>query len=274
MGAMSRRPLPLALSALGWLGFLVVVAWTIAFLADVVVPRTVDGPSRTSTPVAIAVDLGLLLLFAVQHSAMARPRVKRSLRRRVPAALERTTYVLATNACLVLLLAFWQPWGGRVWHAGGATAVLLWILCGTGWVLAVASTFAVDHLELVGLRQAGWVATGDSAASGLQVRGLHAFVRHPLMTGLLLAFWATPHLGASHLFFAVCASAYIAVGIRFEERDLRRAFGPAYDDYAARVPALVPAVPTARRRSRLAASSPAVAGRPGPSASEVCPLEL
>ena len=253
MGAMSRRPVPLALSALGWLGFLLVVLWTIAFLADAFVPRTVDGPGRTSTPVAITVDLGLLLLFAVQHSAMARPQVKRWLRRRVPAVLERTTYVLATNACLLLLLAFWQPWGGPLWHAGGATAVLLWTLCATGWVLALASTFAVDHLELVGLRQAGWVAAGDPAGPGMQVRGLHAFVRHPLMTGLLLAFWATPHLGAPHLLFAVCASAYIAVGIRFEERDLRRTFGPAYDDYAARVPALVPTVPTARRRSRIAA---------------------
>ena len=120
-------------------------------------------------------------------------------------------------------------------------AALLWLACIAGWVLAVASTFAVDHLELLGLRQAGWAPGGDAdAAATLQTGGLHAVVRHPLMTGLLLAFWATPQMGAAHLFFAVAASGYIAVGVWFEERDLRRTFGPTYDAYADRVPALLP----------------------------------
>ena len=99
-----------------------------AFLADVVVPRTVDGPARTTTVRAVAVDLALLLLFAVQHSVMARRQVKSWLRRRIPAELERTTYVLATNICLALLLVLWQPWGGQVWHVEGAAAVVLWSL--------------------------------------------------------------------------------------------------------------------------------------------------
>jgi protein-S-isoprenylcysteine O-methyltransferase Ste14 len=245
---MTRRPLHLALSTVGWFGFVAVTVWTMAFLAGVVVTRTVDGPVRTSTGRAIAVDLTLLLLFAVQHSVMARHQVKSWLRRRTPAALERTTYVLATDLCLVLLLAFWQPWGGEVWHVGGAAAVGLWLLCGAGWALAIASTFAVDHLELVGLRQAGWAPQRDAdTARSLRVDGLHGVVRHPLMTGLVVAFWATPQLGASHLLFALASTGYVAVGIAFEERDLRRTFGTAYDDYAARVPALVPGL--AFRRS-------------------------
>jgi methanethiol S-methyltransferase len=245
---MSRRSVQLVLSALGWLGFLLVVVWTIAFLADVVVPRTVDGTNRTTAPVAIAVDLGLLLLFAVQHSVMARPQVKEWLRRRLPAALERASYVLATDACLVLLLVLWQPWGGRLWHTDGASAVVLWTLYAMGWVLAVAATFAVDHLELTGLRQAGWAAPRDSApTSDLNIGGLYAIVRHPLMTGMVLAFWATPDMGASHLLFALASTAYIAVGIRFEERDLRRTFGTSYDAYAAHVPALLPRLPLKRR---------------------------
>jgi methanethiol S-methyltransferase len=242
----SRHPLHLLLSALGWAGFNGVMLWTVAFLADVVVPRTVDGQHRVGWPAAVAVDLALLLLFAVQHSVMARPGVKAVLRRRVPAALERTTYVLATDLCLVLLLALWEPFGGDVWSVHGAAAVALWILCGVGWTLAIVATFAVDHLELTGLRQAGWAAARRYAPAGeLEVAGLYAVVRHPLMTGLLLAFWATPHLGASHLLFATAASAYIAVGVRFEERDLRRTFGSAYDAYAARVPALVPRIRSA-----------------------------
>lgn len=241
---MPRRLCYLFLSAGAWAGFVAVVLWTVPFLADVVVPRTVDGPPRTSAAVAVTIDLALLLLFAVQHSVMARPSVKAVLRRRIPAALERTSYVLATDVCLVLLLALWQPVSGQVWQVHGPAAVVLWSFCAAGWLLAITATFAVDHLELTGLRQAGWgPSRGAAGTTELEDGGLHAIVRHPLMTGMVLAFWATPHMGASHLLFAGAATGYIAIGIRFEERDLRRTFGAAYDAYAARVPALLPRLP-------------------------------
>lgn len=236
---MPRKPLFLLLSVLGWLGFVAIVLWTMAFLADVVVSPTVDGAHRVSTWLAVVVDLALLFFFAAQHSVMARRSVKAWLRRTIPAPLERTTYVLATDLCLILLLALWQPFGGQVWHVPGPLAVVLWSLSAAGWVLVIAATFAVDHLELTGLRQVGWVRPRP-ADDGLRIGGLHAIVRHPLMTGILLAFWVTPHMGASHLLFAVASTGYIVVGVRFEERDLRRTFGAAYDEYAARVPALVP----------------------------------
>jgi methanethiol S-methyltransferase len=254
---MSRRPAYLLLSAAGWLGFVAVTVWTMAFLADVLVPWTVDAPVRSTTTRAVAVDLALLLLFAVQHSVMARRQVKSWLRRRIPTALERTSYVLATDICLVLLLVLWQPWGEQIWYVDGVVAVILWSLFAAGWVLAITATFAIDHLELVGLRQAGWAAARNSGpTSDLYVGGLYAVVRHPLMTGLVLAFWVTPRMGASHLLFALAATGYIAVGIMFEERDLRRTFGASYDDYAARVPALLPRLPIRRTpRSDLSPAS-------------------
>src|SRR5664280_2866442 len=170
-------------------GFVAIVVWTMAFLADMVVPRTVDGPARMTTSGAVAVDAALLLLFAVQHSVMARQHLKSWLRRRTPAVLERTIYVLATNLCLALLLAYWQPFGDKVWNFGGAAAVAAWSLCAVGWVLAIVSTFAVDHLELVGLRQTGWAGPRDTGSTAaLSVSGLYGVVRHPLMSGLLLAF--------------------------------------------------------------------------------------
>ena len=249
---MNRRPSYLFVSAAAWLWFLVVVVWTLAFLADVGVPWTVDGPVRTTAVNAIAADLALLLLFAVQHSVMARRQVKSWMGRWIPAELERTSYVVATILCLTLLLVLWQPWGGQVWHLEDAAAVVLWALFGAGWVLAIAATFAVDHLELLGLRQAGWAPARDAAlTSDLQVSGLYAVVRHPLMTGMLLAFWATPQMGASHLLFALASTGYIAVGVWFEERDLRRTFGASYDAYAARVPALLPGLRTRTLVSRL-----------------------
>jgi protein-S-isoprenylcysteine O-methyltransferase Ste14 len=246
----------LLLSAVAYVGFVVVTLWTVLFLAGVVVPRGVDGPVHINAAVAVVVDLALLLLFAVQHSVMARHGVKAWLRRRVPASLERTTYVLATDVCLVLLLLLWQPWEGQVWHVHGAVAVVLWALCAAGWVLAITSTFAVDHLELTGLRQAGWATRRVEVAEGLHVGGFHAWVRHPLMTGLLVAFWATPDMGASHLLFALASSGYIAVGVMFEERDLRRTFGASYEAYAARVPALLPRLRPTRRRAGSLVSRP------------------
>ncbi|QIG41372.1 isoprenylcysteine carboxylmethyltransferase family protein [Nocardioides anomalus] len=229
---------PRLLSALGWAGFNLVMLWALLFLAGVVVPRTVDGPHRVGTLPAVVVDLALLGLFALQHSVLARRSVKARLRAWVPAALERTAYVLATDLVLALLFSLWEPFGGRVW-AVPSFGWVLWVVYGAGWVLAVVSTHAIDQLELTGLRQAGWGRPVEPDG-GLQTTGLYAVVRHPLMTGLIVVFWATPTMSASHLLFAGAATAYVVLGTRFEERDLRRSFGAAYDDYAARVPALVP----------------------------------
>lgn len=248
---MSRRRSHLAIAALAWVGFNVVTLWAVAFLAGVVVPRTVDGPHRASTVDAVLVDLALLLLFALQHSVMARRQVKAWLRRRVPAQLERTSYVVATVVCLALMFWLWQPFGGQLWDIHGVGALLLWSLCAGGWTLAIGSTFAVDHLELTGLRQAGWGRPLEPIGD-LQTGGLYAVVRHPLMTGLVLAFWATPSMGASHLLFAAASTGYVLVGVSFEERDLRRTFGTAYDEYAARVPSLVPGLLLGRRAQLVA----------------------
>ena len=244
---MRKRPLHLILSALAYGSFVAVVAWAVAFLSGTLVPLTVDGPVRATAGLAVATDVALLLLFALQHTVMARRPVKRALERLLPRELERTAFVLATVACLALLLVLWQPLGGWVWHVDGPWALVLWVGFVAGWVLTVVSTFLVDHLEFVGLRQTGWTGTADALAPPPFVSGgLYAIVRHPMMVGLLVAFWCTPRMSVGHLLFAVAATAYIAVGTRFEERDLRREVGPAYDRYAERVPSLVPGW---RRRS-------------------------
>jgi methanethiol S-methyltransferase len=240
-------------AVLAYASFVVAVAWGIGFLADVRVAPVVDRAGRLpSGPGAIA-DLALLGLFAIQHTVMARRGFKSWLAARLPEAAERSTYVLASSVILLVTFWQWQPLPEVIWRVSAQPWVaLIWVLYGLGWAIAVAATFAVDHLDFLGLKQAGWRPAGRPyEPPSFTTRWLYSFVRHPLMTGLIVAFWATPEMTAGHLLFAVAGTGYILVGIRFEERDLRRELGAAYDRYAERVPALVPRwLPGRRERER------------------------
>ena len=233
----SRHPLILGYAALAYAAFLATALGTAGFLADAGMPFAIDGGHRAPVWHAVATDTGLLLLFAVQHTVMARRGAKRRLTRLVPASAERSTFVLASSLVLLLLCWRWRPLPALAWHLGGGWAALTWAGYGAGWLLVVAATFMVDHLEFLGLRQAGY---HPAPAAGFRERWLYRRVRHPIMTGLLVTFWLTPRMTAGHLLFAAAGTAYIAIGIRFEERELRRQFGDVYRDYARRVPALLP----------------------------------
>jgi methanethiol S-methyltransferase len=228
---------------LAYASFVVAVAWGISFLADLRVAPVVDRASRLPAWSAALADLALLGLFAIQHSVMARRGFKSWLGARLPAAAERSTYVLASSVILLVTFWQWQPLPAVIWLVSlQPWAGLLWALYGLGWAVAVAATFVVDHLDFLGLKQAGWRAAGQPyEPPSFTTRWLYSWVRHPLMTGLIVAFWATPVMTAGHLLFALAATGYILVGIRFEERDLRRDLGATYENYAERVPALVPA---------------------------------
>lgn len=232
-----------AYAVLGYASFVLASLAAVAFLADVGPWRIDDSTARGRAWTAVAVDVILLSVFALQHSVMARAAVKARLRRVVPAAAERSTYVLAASLALLLMFWQWRTLPAQVWRVDAQPGVaLIWSLYGVGWVITVASTFMVDHLDLLGLRQAGWRA-GPYRAPSFTERWLYAWVRHPMMAGLIVVFWVTPRMTVGHLLFAVSASLYIAVGLAFEERDLRRQLGETYREYAARVPAVVPRRP-------------------------------
>jgi protein-S-isoprenylcysteine O-methyltransferase Ste14 len=241
-------------AGIAYLSFVVVTLWAVGFLADAggPAPTVVDGPRRGNPAGALAIDAALMLVFAIQHTVMARAWFKRRLAAILPATVERATYVLAASLALGLLFGLWRPVDATVWHVTlPAVAALIWAGYGLGWLVAVASTFMVDHLDFLGLRQARWRGAGPYEPPPFRERWFYAWIRHPMMLGLLVAFWATPRMTGGHLLFACAASAYIAVGLRFEERALRSELGPVYADYAARVPALVPngrrpAAPTRR----------------------------
>jgi protein-S-isoprenylcysteine O-methyltransferase Ste14 len=226
--------------------FLGVFLYLVAFVGNLGVPRSLDAGPPADTLTAVAVDLLLVALFGLQHSVMARPAFKRWITQAVPAPVERSTFVLV--ASLVLLVMFWQwrPLPATVWHAEGGVALLLWGVFALGWGTVLLSTFLINHFDLFGLRQS-WVHLRRQRLAPLEFRTtlLYRLVRHPIMLGFLLAFWATPHMTAGHLLFALAMTAYILVGVHYEERDLVRSLGRDYVDYRRRTPAFVPGLPGA-----------------------------
>jgi protein-S-isoprenylcysteine O-methyltransferase Ste14 len=230
--------------------FVVVTGYAIGFFADAGVPKGIDQGPRSPWPLAVAIDLLLLLLFAAQHTVMARPWFKRRWTRLVPGPAERATFVLCASLLLALLFWQWRPVGGTVWHLSGPAAGVLLGVYAAGWVLAVGSTFIIDHFGLFGVRQAYLHARGATyRPPPFTQRGLYRHIRHPLMAGFVIIFWAAPAMTLGHLLFAAAATGYIGVGITFEERDLRRDLGEPYRAYRRRVPALIPALGPRSRRS-------------------------
>jgi protein-S-isoprenylcysteine O-methyltransferase Ste14 len=251
MTRLLTRSAAVAYAGVAYVSFLLVAAWGVGFLAHLSgVPTTVDGPPRGPVWAALLVDGLLLLAFAVHHSVLARPGVKRRMARVLPAAAERSSYVLAAALLLGVLFWQWRPLPGTVWLVSAQPWVaVLWLLYALGWVITFGATFMIDHWDFVGIRQARWdPRKGAYAGPGFTERWLYAWVRHPILLGMLIAFWATPGMTAGHLVFAAAATGYIVVGLYFEERDLRRCLGETYRDYADRVPAVLPGARLPRRR--------------------------
>jgi protein-S-isoprenylcysteine O-methyltransferase Ste14 len=221
--------------------FLVCFCYAAGFVGNFLVPKSIDSAATLSFWVALLANAGLLGLFAVQHSVMARPFFKRWLTRFIPPAAERSTYTLASSIALFVLFWLWQPMGGVVWQVNHPIGRAL--LQGGfvfGWTLVLVTTFLINHFDLFGLRQV-WLHFRNQPYTGLKFTtpGPYKLVRHPLYVGWLFAFWCTPTMTAAHLFFAVMTAGYILVAIQFEERDLQD-FHPEYADYKQRTPMLVP----------------------------------
>ena len=223
--------------------FFATFLYLIAFVGNLPwVPLTVDRGPETTLGVAVLVDVALITIFGLQHSVMARQGFKRAWTRIVPQPAERSVYVLAASAVLLLLFVGWRPIAGTVWEITNPLfADLLWALFGLGWLIVLTSTFLINHFELFGLQQA-WFNLRGRAAAAPQFRQpfFYKFVRHPLYSGFFLAFWATPHMTYGHLLLAAGMSVYMLTAIVYEERDLVDLFGKDYEDYRANVGKLTP----------------------------------
>jgi methanethiol S-methyltransferase len=221
--------------------FFATFLYAIGFVGNLVVPRSIDSAPEGPLGVAIAIDLLLLGLFAVQHSVMARPAFKRVVTRFIPQAAERSTYTLASSLALILLFWQWRPIGGVVWDVETPfVRALLHAVFVTGWLTVLGATFLINHFDLFGLRQVWLELRGEPYRPlAFGTPGLYRHIRHPLYVGWFLAFWATPTMTAAHLLFAVMTTAYILIAIQLEERDLVAAH-TEYAEYRRRVPMFIP----------------------------------
>jgi protein-S-isoprenylcysteine O-methyltransferase Ste14 len=222
--------------------FLGTFLYAIGFVTGIIVPKTVDTGLAGPFEEALIINLLLMSLFAVQHSVMARKPFKRWWTQYVPAAMERSTYVLLASLALILMFWQWRPIQVIVWEVREPTvAALLLGLSLLGWVIVLLSTFLINHFELFGLHQVALNLRGqDAVAPRFRTPLLYKLVRHPLYLGFIIAFWASPVMSAGHLLFAAVTTAYILVGIWLEERDLVELFGEQYEAYRQRVGMLVP----------------------------------
>jgi protein-S-isoprenylcysteine O-methyltransferase Ste14 len=224
-----------------YLIFLSTFLYAIGFVGNFLVPKSLDSAPEMTFGQALLVNVGLLGLFALQHSLMARPAFKRWWTKLVPSPVERSTYVLFSSLALLLLFWQWQPMGGTIWHIENSTGrLLLYGLFTFGWLLVLISTFLINHFDLFGLRQVYLYLRGKEYTSlTFATPGLYKLVRHPLYVGWFFAFWATPTMTLAHLVFALLTTAYILIAIQLEERDLLAAH-EAYAEYRRHVPMLIP----------------------------------
>ncbi len=235
------RLLAVVYGVLSYLVFLISFLYAIGFVTNFGVPKGIDSGVPGPVLGAVLVNMLLMGLFALQHSIMARPGFKAWWTKFVPEPVERSTYVLLSSLALLLLYWQWQPIPGLVWSVEGTGATLLWAICAAGWAVVLLSTLMIGHFELIGLQQVyANLKNLRPAAPNLITPGLYGLVRHPIMTGFIIAFWATPQMSWGHLLFAAVTTVYILIALQFEERDLIGIFGDRYREYKNKVPMLVP----------------------------------
>ena len=230
---------------LGYVVFFLTFLYSVGFVGNILVPKHIDSGEEGPLAIAFVINLLLLSIFALQHTVMARPKFKATWTKIIPEPVERSTYVWLSSFALILMFAFWKPMPGIVWDVSGtifgtALQILFWV----GWLIVLTSTFMIDHFDLFGLRQV-YLNLKQRKINHRRFQKLffYKIVRHPIMSGFIIAFWATPTMTIGHLLFAVVTTIHIYIAVKhFEEKDLVDVIGVDYIDYQKEVGMLIPGV--------------------------------
>ncbi|MFT4710072.1 MAG: protein-S-isoprenylcysteine O-methyltransferase Ste14 [Planctomycetota bacterium] len=231
----------ISFGVISYLVFLVTFLYQIGFVSNLWVPKGIDDGTASTVSRALGINLALLSLFAIQHTIMARNRFKAAWVKIVPSAIERSIFVLVTSLLLLLINWLWVPLPDSVWNVGGTAAIVLNGVCALGWILVLLSTFLICHFDLFGLRQVWFFFRGKEYTDVPFKEGnVYSWVRHPIMLGFIIAFWAAPHMTEGRLLFAAVTTLYILFGVRLEEMTLQASLDDHYQDYRRRVSMIIP----------------------------------
>ncbi len=228
---------------MAYIVFLLTFLYAIGFVGNLLVPKTIDSGIESPFWEAIMINATLLSVFAIQHSLMARPAFKEKWTRIIPKSMERSTYVLLSSLALLLLYWQWRPIKAIVWEVENPSlAFIILGIFGIGWLIVLLSTFMINHFELFGLQQIyNNLKNKTNKPIVFKANFFYGVVRHPIMLGFLIAFWATPVMTVGHLLFAIMTTLYIYVAVKYlEEKDLRKFIGDEYDAYQKKVPMFIP----------------------------------
>ncbi|KAF3982582.1 MAG: hypothetical protein HFP78_01025 [Methylococcales symbiont of Hymedesmia sp. n. MRB-2018] len=238
------RLLVMLYGTVSYLLFFVVFVYFIGFVGDIFLPITVSTEMEVYSDNALMINIGLILMWGVQHSVMARGWFKDMIVSVVPHHIERSTYVLVSDITLAIFMYYWQPMEGIVWQVEDSmTVTVLWSLFAFGWVLLFAATFLTNHFDLFGLRQT-WLYFVKKTYTDVTFaeKLVYRWIRHPMMLGFMIAFWALPTMTVGHLVFSIGMSVYVLIGIHFEEKGLAKSLGQTYMDYQKRTSKIIPKV--------------------------------
>lgn len=221
---------------------MIAILYSIGFVGNFIVPKTLDSNLDGSLINRILIDISLIALFGIQHSLMARQNFKKWWTKIIPHPIERSTYVLMASLTLLLLFWQWHSLGGMIWNIQNPiVSNIIYGIFALGWLIVLISTFMINHFDLFGLRQVYLYLRGQEYEYlGFRTPGFYKYVRHPIMLGFVIAFWATPTMTFSHLIFALGTTIYTLVGIKLEEVDMISIYGDLYQEYREQVSMLIP----------------------------------